>query len=69
VHLESLLRSLGRIVLPQRVDQPACRDDIVRIKEQHRQKCALLPAAEIEDPAIGRHLQRAEDPKLHAQKV
>ena len=66
VHLKSLRCGLRRVVLPEGVDQPIPRDDVVRVEEQHREQGALLGTAEIDGLPIGMHLQRAEDPELHS---
>ena len=64
VHLQRLLRRLGRVVLPERFDQAASRDNVVRLKKQHRQKRALLRPAQLERMPVHEHLERAKDPEL-----
>ena len=66
VDLERFLCRLRRVVLPQRVDQPVIRDNVVGIEEQHGEQGALLGTAEIDGLPIRKHLQRAEDPELHS---
>src|SRR5437868_4720151 len=48
VDLHGLLRGLGRLVLPKRVDQAAGRDDAIRLQQEYRQQRALFLRAEVE---------------------
>ncbi len=66
VHLQSLVRRRRRLVVPQRVDQPVAGDDPVRLHQEQSQKRALLLPAEIERSSVRQDLERAQDPKLHA---
>src|SRR4029453_8995530 len=65
VDLQRLRRGLGRIALPDRVDQPVLRDDAVRLEEEHREQGPLLRPAEIEHLSGGRGLERAQDAEFH----
>ena len=65
VHLKRLLGGVRRALLPQGVDQPVPRHDLIGMEEQHGEERPLLRAAEIERLPAGDHLQRAEDPKFH----
>src|SRR5581483_1119180 len=65
VHLQRLVRRLRRVVLPEGVEQPVLRDDLVRVQQQDGQERPLLRAAQVDDPVAGDDLQRAEDPELH----
>jgi hypothetical protein len=40
--VDGLLGALGRIFLPERVDQPIVRDDLVRMQEQYGEERTLL---------------------------
>ena len=48
VYLERLLGRLGRLVLPQRIDQPVARNHPIGLEEQQREERALLVPAEVE---------------------
>ena len=62
----AFLTGLGRVVLPERVDQPVGGDDLVRMQQQDRQERALLRAADIELATVLEHLQRTKNPEFHA---
>ena len=56
-----------RLLPPQRVDQAVDRHDLVSMDEQHRQDEALLAPADLDCAArVVVHLERPEDPKVHA---
>ena len=57
-------RRRRRGLAPQRVDEDILRDDLVRPQQQHPEQRALAAAAESEDAAVLRHLQRAQDPEV-----
>ena len=57
-------RRRGRGLAPQRVDEGVLRDDLVRPQQQHPEQRAAAAAAEGQDAAVVRHLQRAEDPEV-----
>ena len=66
IQLYRLLGRRGRLLAPDRVDQPAAGDDPICLQQKQRQEGALLLPAEIECPSVRKHLERAQDPKLHA---
>ena len=57
-------RRRRRGLAPQRVDEDILRDDLVRAQQQHPEQRALMAAAESDDAAVLRHLQRAQDPEV-----
>ena len=59
VDLNCLVRGLGRIVLPQRLDQTIARDKPVRVEEERGQECALLLRSQVASSPFGEHLERA----------
>ena len=50
----------GRIVVPQLVDQPLCRDDRVRLGEQQNQRRAVPGRPEVDRPAVDERLERTQ---------
>ena len=55
----------GRLRAPELVDEPVCRDDLVRAREKEREKCPLPCAAERERTALLDDLERSQDAELH----
>src|SRR5580765_235288 len=51
---------------PELVDEPVRLDDLVRTREQEREKCPLPPAAERERAAVLEDLERSQYAELHA---
>ncbi len=44
-------------------------DDLVRVQCEKREQRALTPGAELDDATVARHLERAENPNLHAPPI
>ena len=65
VHLERLDRRVGRVVLPEGVDQAIARDDPVRMQQEHGEQRPLLGAGDVDRPAVLAQLERSENPVLH----
>ena len=65
VDLQRLLRGLGWLILPKRVDQPVARDDAIHIEQQRGEEHALLRAAQLEAAPVLDYLERAEDQEFH----
>ena len=57
-------RRRRRRLTPQRVDERVLRDDLVRPQQQHPEQRTAAAAAEGQNAAVVRHLQRAEDPEV-----
>src|SRR5262249_47741677 len=57
--------SLGRLGAPELVDEPFCRDDLVRTREQEREQGPLPRAAERESTAPLNDLERSQNAELH----
>jgi hypothetical protein len=55
----------GRMRSPELVDEPVCRDDLVRTGEKEREKCPLPRAAKRERMAMLDDLERPQDSELH----
>ena len=55
----------GRLGAPELVDEPVCRDDLVRTREQECEKRPLPRAAERERTALLDDLERSQDAELH----
>ena len=55
----------GRLCAPELVDEPVCRDDLVRTREQECEKRPLPRAAERERTALLDDLERSQDAELH----
>ena len=55
----------GRLRAPELVDEPVCRDDFVRTREQECEKRPLPRAAERERTALLDDLERSQDAELH----
>ncbi len=66
VHLQRRAGVGGRILAPDRVDQPFGRDGAIRAEEQEREHRTGPPAAERDRlAAVVDHLERPEQPELH----
>src|SRR5438067_291476 len=63
--LQGRRSGLRRCLAPQIVDQPAARDDLVRVQEEEGEQGALLGPAERERATLIERLQRPQDPELH----
>jgi len=59
-------RGLRRLVAPELVDQAVGGDDLVGVEQEKREEGAALPASELERTVAIEHLERPEQPKLHA---
>ena len=55
----------GRLCAPELVDEPVCRDDLVRTREKECEKRPLPRAAERERTALLDDLERSQDAELH----
>jgi hypothetical protein len=64
MHLHCLLRRLGRVLRPQRVDQSVSGHDLVRVEQEDRQKGTPFRATQLDHPAAARDLERAQHPEL-----
>jgi hypothetical protein len=69
VDLKRLDGRFGRLLLPERVDQPVAGDDPVGLDQEQGQERSVLLPAQIERPAVREHLKRAEDAKVHRYLV
>jgi hypothetical protein len=67
VDLQSFPTCFRRLLLPQRIDQPVGRDDLVRVQEQNRQQRPLLGATNVDRPIPLEYLERPEDSELHSR--
>jgi len=65
VHLQRLGGGLGRLSLPEGVDQAVARDDLVPVEQQDGQQTALLGAPKAHRPRLGVNLERPKDAELH----
>ena len=61
----ALRDGLGRLRAPELVDQPVCRDDLVRAREQDGEQRPLPGAAERERTALLDDLERSQNAELH----
>ncbi|MGH3134980.1 MAG: hypothetical protein ACRDPV_00625 [Gaiellaceae bacterium] len=57
-------RCLRRMLVPELVDEPVARDDLVRMNDQDTEQRALTGAAQGDLPAVPPRLQRPENPEL-----
>jgi len=55
----------GRLSAPERVDEPVCRNDLVRTREKEGEERPLPCPAERERAGPLDNLERSEDAKLH----
>jgi hypothetical protein len=65
MHLEGLLRSRGRLVAPQCLDQPIARDDLVRTQQQDGEQEPLFLAFAGQKLVAAAYLERTEDLEFH----
>ena len=65
VHLERLSRRLGRLLVPEGLDQPIVRNDAVCVQREHGEGGTLFGAAEVERAPVVEHFERAEDAEIH----
>ena len=65
LHLQALRRLAPGLVGVQVVDETICRDGLIRMQQQQREKCSLPRTGEGHRPTVFPHLQRPQDPKLH----
>ncbi len=65
VDLERLSRRLGRLLVPEGLDQPLVRDHAVRVQGEHGEGGTLFGAAEVERAPVVEHFERAEDAEIH----
>ena len=56
---------LRGLLRPQLLDQPARRDDLVRVEQEQREQAALPLPAQIQRAITLQHLERPENPELH----
>ena len=56
------------MTLPQLVDQPIDRDDLVSVKQQDGQERPLLDATQVNLASLRPDLDRTEDSKLHVRR-
>ena len=66
VPLEDIGGGLGRALAPELVDQCVAADHLIRPREEDRQERPLPCAAERNRTTVGEHLERAQNPELHA---
>ena len=66
VNLEGVARRVGRLVAPERVDEPIARDDPICIQEQNREQGAPLLPSERDRLAVQAHGDRTEEAELGA---
>src|SRR5712692_452374 len=57
------------MLVPQLVDQPIRRDDLVRPQEQDRQQLPLPAGPQLDRAIVVADLEWAEDPELHATQL
>ncbi len=69
MHLQGCARGVGRLPAPQLVDQALAGHDVVRVQQEQRKQSALLGTPELQEPAFVFHLERSEDPELHASPL
>ena len=67
VHLERARGARGRLLAPDPVDQAVGRDDLVGVEQELREQGARpRPAERDRRTVVSDHLQRPEQPELHA---
>jgi hypothetical protein len=69
VHLEVLPRRARRLLAPDRLHQPGYGDQPARLQQQRGEHVALLGRAEVQRPAAGPRLDRAEQPEFHGASL
>ena len=65
VHLQRLERGVGRLLVPERLDEAVRGHDVVGVEQERSQERPLLLPAEVEGPAVLDNLERSQDPELH----
>src|SRR5262249_19982295 len=66
VNVQRLRGRLGRVVLPQRLDQRVRRDDPVGVQEQDRKEGALLRARDLDRALAIPQLEPSQNAVSHA---
>ncbi len=56
---------LRGLVRPQLLDQPARRDDLVRVEQEQREQAALPLPGHLQGAVSVQHLERPQNPELH----
>jgi hypothetical protein len=69
VHLQPLNRSRGRLLIPQRINEPLRRHRLARVQQQDRKQRALLRRPQLELGPVLPDRQRTENPELHPSNV
>ena len=69
MHLQRLHRALGRVLAPERLDQPLGGHRLARMQEQHCEQRSLLGGAEFDFLAAPPDRQRAENAEFHESNV
>ena len=64
VDLKEVRRRLGRPLLPEVLDEPVARDDLVRVEEEDREQSPLLRASELERATLGADFEGPENQEL-----
>ena len=64
-YCSALAAAVGRLCAPELVDEPVCRDDLVRTREQEGEQRPLPRAAERERTALLDDLEWSQDAELH----
>ena len=65
--LNALRRARRRLLVPELVDDPIDRDNLVRVQQEKREQGALLTPPERQLAIAVAHLERTEDPKVQFQ--
>ena len=63
VHLERAHRAIGCILSPQDLDDPRRGHDVIRLRQQEREKAALLRTAERDRFGVDQNFERPEHPE------
>ena len=69
VHLQRLDRSRGRLLIPQRINEPLRRHRLARVQQQDRKQRALLRRPQLELGPVLPDRQRTENPEFHPTNV
>jgi hypothetical protein len=64
VTLDDVRRRLRRRLVPEAVDQPVERDNLVRVRQQQRKQRTLMPASERDRVPVHHHIERTKNPVL-----
>jgi hypothetical protein len=65
VGLQGVGGAVGRLAVPQELEQPVGGDHLVGVHRQRGQQQPRLAAGQVDRVALGHDLERAEDPDLH----